>query len=1125
MAQGNVLLNKLDAFIRKYYRNQAIRGALIALAVAGVGFLVVTGLEAWGRFGVAGRTVLFWVFVVATGGAVMRGVIWPVLQWTRLAGGLSYEEAGQIIGDHFPDIADRLLNTLQLQRAAETGSSNTSQDLLIASIEQRTATLQPVPFAAAVNIRDNVRYLKFALPPLAVLAFLLWWRPDWVQEPTSRILSHRQEFVQPAPFQFELMNTELACAKNSSFTIEVRTVGDQIPALVHLETPTGRFRMQPALAPGGFTYRIPVVREGFTFEFVSGKWRSKQFELIALPVPRLEGFALQATAPTYTQRGTTLQENNGDLTVPEGSVLKWTLKAQDADNLRMRWDTTAIPLERGPAGQFVAQLTADRDVTYWIIPENQSLGAPDSLRYRIQVIPDARPSIQVKEVADSTSRGLVYCSGNVHDDYGFSRLELEVHWLETAEERSDAPEDLRMALERPRGRDDAFFHTLDWKALGVMQGDVVEYAFVVWDNDGVHGAKSARSTTRTFFPPSDSDLREEREEESAAIEDQITEALEDAKELSREMEELRERLREDDELDYQDKRALEEFLKEQAALREQIRELQEANERKDERANEFTETEERILQKQEQLQELLNEVMSDELRELYEEMQRLMEEMEPDLDQIQEQLDEMQVDQESLEKELDRALEQFKQMEWEVGMEEAMEDLAELAEEQLQLAEDTENENAPNEALQQRQDSLNKAFEDLMERFDELDEKNQELENPNPTMDRENEEQSIQESMQESSDQLEKERSKKAAEQQQNAGEQMQQMAQQMEMMMQSSASETLEEDMDALRALLENIITLSFDQEEVMEAVRGTAADDPAYVDHGQTQQKLQSDARMVEDSLLALSKRVTMLASTVNHEIGLVNHHMGKALGGFGDRETALITEQQQYVMTSFNNLALMLDEALRAMQQQMAEGQPGSGNCQKPGGNGSPSPSPSAGDMKKMQQALGEKLERMKGEMGKSGGKGGRQMSKELAELAAQQAALRQMAEKKAAELNQDGSGNGNGLKQIAAEMEEMERDLVNRELNAESIMRQQDIMIRLLEAENAERMRGEDEQRKSRVGDDNLVPETPQNIDYLKFKEKSTELLQTIPPELVPYYRERVNEYFNNLDLGPDEPQQP
>jgi hypothetical protein len=1121
MAHAEVLISKLDAFIRKYYRNQVIRGVLLTLAVAGSGWLVITGLEAWGRFGVTGRTALFWVFLLASSGVLFGGVVLPALRWFRIAGGLSYEEAGRIVGDHFPDIADRLLNTLQLQRAAATSEGSASRDLLLASIEQRTETLRPIPFTAAVNVRENLRYVKFALPPLLVLAILGWWRPEWVTEPAERLIAHRQEFTMPAPFQFKLVNEDLTCAKNSAFVVEVQTTGDEIPALVHLETATGRYRMQPSTTEGGFTYRFPAVRETVSFAFVSGKWRSAQFELKALPVPGVEGFTLTATTPSYTGRGTIVQENAGDINVPEGTQLEWRILPRDADNVVLRMGEITLDTEAGVGGAVMMHHRAMASATYWMVPSNRALGAPDSLRYQIHVVPDARPYIRVTESPDSTSRKQLFFSGEVRDDFGFSALKFHVNWLE-----SDAPhEPASFNLPRPSGRSDAFFYAVDWSELGLVQGDVVEYHFEVWDNDGVHGAKSARTAARTFAPPSDEELREEREEESEAIEDQITQAIEEAKDLSRELEELRERLREDDELDYQDKRALEEFLKDQEALREQIREMQEANERKDLRASEFSETEERILQKQEQLQELLNEVMSDELRELYAEMQKLLEEMDPDLDQIQEQLEEMQVDQESLEKELDRALEQFKQMEWEVGMEEAMQDLEQLAQEQLDLAEETREESAPNEELQARQDSLNQAFNDLMERFEELEEKNEELENPNPMMDTESEEQSIQESMQESSDQLEKERSKKASEEQQKAGEEMQQMAQQMMQMQMQGESETLEEDMDALRALLENIITLSFDQEEVMEAVRTTAGDDPAYVDHGQTQQRLQSDARMVEDSLLALSKRVTLLAATVNHEIGLVKHHMGKALGGFSDRETGLITEQQQYVMTSFNNLALMLDEALRAMQQQMAEGQPGSGNCQKPGGNGSPSSSPSAGDMKKMQKALGEKLERMKGELGQSGGKGGRQMSKELAELAAQQAALRQMAEKKAAELNEDGSGNGNGMKQIAAEMEELERDLVNRNLDAESIMRQQDLMVRLLEAENAERIRGEDEQRKSRSGGDDRLPESPQVIDYLKLKEKETELLQTIPPELVPYYRERVNDYFNNLDLGPEEPQTP
>jgi hypothetical protein len=214
---------------------------------------------------------------------------------------------------------------------------------------------------------------------------------------------------------------------------------------------------------------------------------------------------------------------------------------------------------------------------------------------------------------------------------------------------------------------------------------------------------------------------------------------------------------------------------------------------------------------------------------------------------------------------------------------------------------------------------------------------------------------------------------------------------------------------------------------------------------------------------------------------------------------------------------------------MQQQQAQKQPGSGNCEKPGGSGNPSPSPKAGDMKKMQQALGKKLEQMKEQMGENGNKGkvGEKapggMSKGLAQMAAQQAALRKMAQEKAKKLNEDGSGDGNDMQKIAEEMEEMERDLVNKQLDEATLQRQQDLITRLLEAENAERIRGEKEERTSQEGDRGLKGTPPQATEYLRKKMNELELMRTVPAELLPYYRSRVNDYFNTLELDPGSPQ--
>ena len=101
--------------------------------------------------------------------------------------------------------------------------------------------------------------------------------------------------------------------------------------------------------------------------------------------------------------------------------------------------------------------------------------------------------------------------------------------------------------------------------------------------------------------------------------------------------------------------------------------------------------------------------------------------------------------------------------------------------------------------------------------------------------------------------------------------------------------------------------------------------------------------------------------------------------------------------------------------------------------------------------------------------------------------------------------------------------MERDLVNKQLDEATLQRQQDLITRLLEAENAERIRGEKEERTSQEGDRGLKGTPPQATEYLRKKMNELELMRTVPAELLPYYRSRVNDYFNTLELDPGSPQ--
>ena len=59
--------------------------------------------------------VLFYSFNAITLAAVAYRVALPVLNYFHLGSTISHEQAARIIGDHFADVKDKLLNILQLK--------------------------------------------------------------------------------------------------------------------------------------------------------------------------------------------------------------------------------------------------------------------------------------------------------------------------------------------------------------------------------------------------------------------------------------------------------------------------------------------------------------------------------------------------------------------------------------------------------------------------------------------------------------------------------------------------------------------------------------------------------------------------------------------------------------------------------------------------------------------------------------------------------------------------------------------------------------------------------------------------------------------------------------------------
>ena len=223
--------------------------------------------------------------------------------------------------------------------------------------------------------------------------------------------------------------------------------------------------------------------------------------------------------------------------------------------------------------------------------------------------------------------------------------------------------------------------------------------------------------------------------------------------------------------------------------------------------------------------------------------------------------------------------------------------------------------------MQKEQEKLNEEFEKLEADLKKAEELNKKLEEKQEIPELQSEEDEIKNEMQESLQKLQKSMKKKAAQSQKKAAQKMEEMAGKIESAMQNNSSESTKEDMESLRQILENLVRLSFEQETLLSEIELININSPLYTSSMHQQKKLQDDAQIIEDSLFALSKRQPQISSVVNREINALNRGMEKALSHMEERLSAQASEKQQFSMTASNNLALLLSEILKQMQQQLS------------------------------------------------------------------------------------------------------------------------------------------------------------------------------------------------------------
>ncbi|QYA24881.1 hypothetical protein G3I01_04945 [Gramella sp. MT6] len=1076
MGNFGLVQQKLEAFIKKYYLNLILKGSILFLATGLLYFLLVIGLEYFLWLSTTGRSILFWLFVLVEVLLLFNFVGIPLFKLLKISKGIDEYKASKIIGKHFPEVNDKLTNLLQLK------NNSRQSDLLLASIDQRSRELTPVPFSGAIDLKENKKYLRFVvLPLLIILGLFAAGKAEVITKSFSRISDYNTTYLKPAPFQFLIQNNELEVREGEPFKLQVRTVGDYNPESVQILL-DGNENFMKQTAPGIFEYTISGMSEDIEFQLRSNEVSSGEYKVEVIKVPKLLNFEMDLDYPLYTGLNDEKLSGTGNITIPEGTIINWNFNTRNTEYINFKIPDSAIQV-RAQNNQANLKRKLVSNLNYSVSASNNLVKDFENLDYSVRVIKDQYPEISVISERDSLNTDIQYFKGEISDDYGLSRLEL-VYFTEETEEKPN-----RVAIPVSKESYDEFHFSFPGN-LELKPGNSYNYYFRVFDNDAVNGAKSSRSATFSYREKTMEELENEQlQEQNDAIKN-IGEKLEEYEKSDEELKEISKLEKEKEELNYNERKKLEEFLKRQKQQNEMMKtyseKLEKSFQKNDDQENSPMEEElkKRLENNEKRLE--ANEELLKELEEYSEKIQK---------EDLGKKLEELSKQNKNNQRNLEQLLELTKRYYVEEKKQKLGRDLEKLSDEQEELSEKADENNT------EKQEQINEDFEKFRDQMDELEKENEKLKQPQELDREEVEEESIKKDQKEATESLQQNNKPQAKPKQKDAAKKMKQMSQRMQQSSMMQQQEQLEADAETLRQILDNLMVFSFEQEDLLNEFKVIQQSNPKYAGKLKEQSNLRENFRHIDDSLYMLAMRNPMVNEVITDKLTNIEFDIEKSIERLSENEIPQGTSSQQYVVTGANDLANLLDQILGSMQQMMANPQSGNGN----GGQEF-----QLEDIIEQQQQLSEKMkEKSNGEKEQKQGQRqseGEGQSGELYEIYKEQQMLRMQME----QLMQE-----NGMKSGDATVEEMKRieeQLLDKGFDPETARRMQQLQYELLKFEKARKLQGTDDKRKSETNRLEYENGLNNQIDRAKEYFNSTEILnrQTLPLRQI--YKEKVKDYF-------------
>jgi DNA-binding transcriptional regulator YiaG len=1043
--------------------------------------------------------------------AVLGAALWVARPFARRVDAVRV--AAAIEREH-PELGEALESATELWSKRGAGRTGYSVELIDALIARVVAATTGVAFSAEGDLGERRRWSRglavAALASTVALASL----GGRLGPALGRLASPMTAPAVPV-ITLTVLPGDTTVIAGDDLTIDASVAGPaESPPVLRL-APVGEDASERAMARAGEGYRsvIEDLRTDLRYQVAVGPEESAWYRARVIERPFVTGIRLDYDFPDYSGLvSRTVDENSGDITALAGTRVQITVSASKP--LERAWldfeGGRTDELSRAGPETFEGEIAVGQNARYSIgIHDLDGLESPSPPVYSIVAIRDEYPLVRIVDPGEDREmpRDMnLPVAVSAVDDYGISRIVIRYAIEGRADEGvvpvADPVEGSPRDVERE--------FQWDLSETGILPGSVLVYFAEVADNDAVGGPKVARSESYVLRFPSMSELYQDVVGEQDDITEGLDELAREQKTLHDEFDEIRDEFRSDPSLDWQKEQRINQSLDRQESLADRVSDMADQMSDLSERMTESDRITLETLDKMQEISQLLDDISTDEMRDLLDQIRSAMSQLSPD--EVSRAMEQTSMSQEDYLRRLEQTASLLRRVKAEQTLADLGNRASDLSNREAKLA-DQAGQNPPAGQCQGLSRDQQALAEEAAKLRRELEDAAREME----AVDRDAAAQ-----MREAAGQMDL---SKTLEKMQQAMKSFAEADPDAAMSScQSAASDLLtlftslsscqggmscslqKRDRETTLRAVDELLGVSAEQEKVVVAVENRSR-----IPREEIVELVAKEADLIDamgdiaNRIFEASKESFSIDAQILRSFGAVQMALSGAASKIADGGVSAGHTEAERGLASLNNLIVGL---LTANQSQS-----------KTGGSALQQLMDQLRQMSEDQSQLMGATDALRRQLDQAGM--GPDLDRQLAEIRGQQERLLEEARRLSQEFGDRKEILGS-LDDTVAELEKAVDEMGRSGASQETINRQRRILSRLLDAQRSLRQRDYTEERRSRSGGE-YQRESPGAVpeDLVRATEELREdLLRAMQHEYPPEYREMIRSYFEDLarDIG-------